>query len=86
MKTGEQTAADSELLAAYDADLRGAGELAGAADVGRHGPLWWGRYGDYGMVSYPTDAFVGLNRAGLDALIAAAVAHFTAAGVAEMEW
>lgn len=76
-----------ELLAAYDAQLRGEGELRGATAVSSQGPLWWGLYGEHGMVSYPTDAFAGLDIDGVDALIAAAIAHFSAQpDVIDFEW
>ncbi|MFZ2503917.1 MAG: GNAT family N-acetyltransferase [Nocardioides sp.] len=72
---------DHTLLAAYDAELRGEHELRGATDVSAHGPLWWGRYGAHGMVSYERDADVG------DELIAAAIAHFRdETDVVDFEW
>lgn len=84
---GENRSMRNRLLSAYDAELRGEGELGGATQGGSHGPLWWGRYGDQGMVSYATDAFAGLDRAGLDELIEAAIAHFAAQPeVGEFEW
>ncbi len=73
-----------ELLAAHDADLRGEAEVADAQDITRLGPLWLGRYGSSGFVSYT--GLGGLRGAGLAALVQAAIGHFSAAGVARFEW
>jgi hypothetical protein len=63
------------LLAAYDAQLRVAGEIQGAASVQRHDPLWWAEFEDgWGFVTYADLA--GLTGASLDAAIGATVAHF----------
>lgn len=73
-----------QLLEAHDADLRGEAEVADAQDITRLGPLWLGRYGSSGFISY-TD-LDGLRGAGLAGLVTAAVELFTAAGVARFEW
>lgn len=80
------TAATREaLLAAHDADLRTGAELAGATDVHRIGPLWLGRYGTRGFVTYRD--LDGAGGEALDALIGAAVAHFAGIpGVDRFEW
>lgn len=74
----------NRLLAAYDAELRGEAELHGATDTDSHGPLWWGRYGEHGMVSYEHEALVG---APVDELIKAAISHFREeTEVVDFEW
>ena len=45
----------TELLEAYDTQLREEGELAHAQPERRHGPLWWATFdGDQGFVTYRT--------------------------------
>jgi hypothetical protein len=74
-----------ELLAAHDAGLRGKAELADAADVSRIGPVWLGRYGERGFVSY-TD-LAGADGEALDRLIADVVGVFEAdPRVSRFEW
>lgn len=73
------------LLAAYDAQLRIAGELNRAVDVVRHGPLHWARFDRGGFVTY--ENLGGATGAALDALIDATVAHFRDdTDVTEAEW
>ncbi|UMG91455.1 hypothetical protein [Nocardioides sp. TF02-7] len=43
---------DDVLLAAYDDQLRGDAETAGAASVERLGPLWLVRFTGRGFISY----------------------------------
>ena len=75
----------AELLRAHDEDLRTSSELAGATDVHRIGPLWLGRYGTRGFVTYRD--LDGAEGAAVDDLIGAAVAHFAAvAEVQAFEW
>ena len=75
----------AELLRAHDEDLRTSSELAGATDVHRIGPLWLGRYGTRGFVTYRD--LDGAEGVAVDDLIGAAVAHFAAvADVETFEW
>lgn len=73
----------TQLLAAYDADLRTEAEMLDALDVTRIGPLWLGTFlGGRGFISYRD-----LDGADLSTLVARAVAHFDQVdGVAEVEW
>lgn len=77
----------AELRALYDAQLRAEAEVADAQEVTRIGPLWLGTYpagtGRRGFVSY-----AGLGPGDdVEALIAAAVAHFGAMDdVDAFEW
>ncbi len=74
-----------DLLLLHDEQLRTAAELDGAADPGRIGPLWVGRFGSAGFVSYRDLA--GIDAAGIDDLIAAVLARFAAdPAVVEVEW
>jgi hypothetical protein len=76
---------EAALLAAYDEQLREAAEFAGAREVTRHGPLWWGLFGHGGFCSYRDLA--GAEGEEVDALIAATVAHFRDdTKVGEFEW
>jgi len=71
------------LLAAYDAQLRGAAEVAGSLGSDRSGPLWRGVSATSGFVSY--ESLDGVDD--LDALIAATVSFFAALPqVEEFEW
>jgi hypothetical protein len=71
------------LLAAYDAQLRGAAEVAGSSSWDRSGPLWRGIFATSGFVSY--ESLEGV--ADVDALIAETVAFFSGiADVEEFEW
>jgi hypothetical protein len=71
------------LLAAYDAQLRGAAEVAGAVSWDRSGPLWRAVFPTSGFVSY--ESLEGVDD--LDALIAETVAFFAAVPqVEEFEW
>ena len=60
------------LLAAYDAQLRGAAEVQGSGSWDRSGPLWRAKFSHGGFVSYETLEGV----ADVDALIAETVAYF----------
>ena len=73
------------LLGVYDQQLRGAAEVFGAADVERHGPLWWAGYADGGgFVTY--QSLAGFEDR-LTALVAATRDHFDARPeLAEVEW
>jgi hypothetical protein len=71
------------LLAAYDAQLRGAAEVAGSLSWDRSGPLWRGVFPTSGFVSY--ESLDGVDD--VDALIADTVAFFAAIPqVEEFEW
>ncbi len=72
----------TDLLAAYDAQLRGAAEVGSAASFDRAGPLWRTRFGDYGFVTYEQ-----LDDADVEQLVAGAVAYFRDhTDVASFEW
>ncbi|WP_151083031.1 GNAT family N-acetyltransferase [Nocardioides cynanchi] len=74
---------DAALLTAYDAQLRGAAEVAGSLSSDRSGPLWRGIFATSGFVSY--ESLDGV--ADVDALIAQTVAYFAALPqVEEFEW
>ena len=78
-------ASAQELLRVHDEQLRTAAELDGARDTGRIGPLWVGRFGPHGFISYRDLA--GLRGNALDDLIAAALARFAGdPGIADVEW
>jgi ribosomal protein S18 acetylase RimI-like enzyme len=71
------------LLAAYDAQLRGAAEVAGSASWDREGPLWRAVFNRGGFVSY--ESLEGVDD--VDALIADTVAFFEGIPqVEEFEW
>jgi GNAT superfamily N-acetyltransferase len=71
------------LLAAYDAQLRGAAEVQGARSWDRSGPLWRAKFGHGGFVSYESLDDV----ADVDALIAETVAFFAGdPAMDEFEW
>lgn len=71
------------LLAAYDAQLRGAAEVAGSLTWDRSGPLWRGVFATSGFVSY--ESLAGVDD--VDGLIADTVAFFAAIPeVEEFEW
>ena len=77
------TESAAELLAAYDAQLRGEAEVAGAASWDRAGPLHRAVFGRSGFVSYESLDGVG----DVDRLIAETVAHFAGLPqVEEFEW
>ncbi|MDX6357831.1 MAG: hypothetical protein QOH37_885 [Nocardioidaceae bacterium] len=79
-ETGTDTAT---LLAAYDAQLRGAAEVAGSLSWDRSGPLWRGVFPTSGFVSY--DSLEGVDD--VDALIAETVAFYAGIPqVVEFEW
>ncbi len=67
------------LLAAYDAQLRGVAEMAGASSWDRSGPLWRALFAREGFVSY--ESLEGVDD--VDALIADTVAYF--AGIPHVE-
>ncbi len=72
-----------QLLAAYDAQLRGEAEVAGAISSDRVGPLHRAVFGRRGFVSYESLADVD----DVDRLITETVAHFAALQqVDEFEW
>lgn len=71
------------LLALHDELIRGAVELEDAADVVQIGPLWLGRFGGHGLVTYRD--LDGVRGPDLIDLIAAAKAHFGALGMG-FEW
>ena len=74
------------LLAAYDAQLRGAAEVQGSLHWDRSGPLWRARDRREGFVSYESLEEVGAPDA-VDALIAETVAYFAGQPeVEEFEW
>ena len=71
------------LLAAYDAQLRGAAEVQGALSWDRSGPLWRAKFGHGGFVSY--ESLEGVPD--VDALIAETVSFFAAdPDMEEFEW
>jgi hypothetical protein len=75
----------ADLLKAHDEDLRTESEVDGATDVARIGPLWLGRYGERGFVSY--QGLDGAADTELDNLIRAAIEHFAAdPGLVSFEW
>ncbi|MGH9087055.1 MAG: GNAT family N-acetyltransferase [Acidimicrobiales bacterium] len=72
-----------ELLAAYDAALRGRAEMGGASSWDRSGPLWRGVSHRGGFVSY--ESLDGV--ADVDALIAQTIEYFIVLpGIEEFEW
>lgn len=72
-----------DLLAAYDAQLRGAAEVQGAETWDHVGPLWRALFTDGAFVSY--ESLEGVDD--VDALIADTVAHFAGIPqVREFEW
>lgn len=74
------------LLAAYDAQLRGAAEMQGAVSWDRSGPLWRAVSRRGGFVSYESLAEVGTTAA-VDALIAETVDFYAGhPEVEEFEW
>lgn len=76
----------AELLSAYDAQLRVAGELVRSARTQEFGPLSWAEFHDgWGFVTYADLA--GLAGAELDAVIVATVSHFRdQTAVKRFEW
>lgn len=73
------------LLAAYDAQLRGATELPSAESLEEHGPLVWGRFsGGRGFVTYvDLDGYDDQ----LGDLVAATLAHYQEdASIDRVEW
>jgi ribosomal protein S18 acetylase RimI-like enzyme len=79
--TSRRTMSDdvAALLAAYDAQLRGAAEVAGSLSWDREGPLWRAVSAADGFVSY--ESLEGVDD--VDALIGDTVAFFE--GIAEVE-
>lgn len=74
-----------ELLRAYDEELREEGELTGATDIERHGPLLWGHFPHRGFVTYRD--LGDTSSEDLDRLIAETVAHYRDhTSYAEFEW
>lgn len=75
----------SELLAAYDEQLRREGEVGGADALVEHGPLLWAVFDHGGFVTYRDLA--GAEGPALDALVADTVAHYRdETDVASFEW
>jgi hypothetical protein len=75
-----------ELLAAYDAQLRGDAEVAGAEIWDRAGPLWRAVFRHGGFVSYESLEGLG-DVAAVDALIAQTIDYFAALpDIEEFEW
>lgn len=74
------------MLKAYDEQLRTEAETSGAVSVTRHGPLRLATFGGgRGFVSYQD--LDGADAAGIEDLVAAAVAHFGAdPAIEEVEW
>lgn len=72
----------ADLLAAYDAQLRGVGEVANAESYDRSGPLWRGTWEDRGFVTY--ESLDGHDPA---ALVAETVAYYRdQTGLSGFEW
>lgn len=75
----------SDLLAAYDEQLRREGEIGRADDVREHGPLLWAVFDHGGFVTYRD--LGGAEGDAVDALVEATVAHFRDdTDVASFEW
>lgn len=75
-----------ELLTAYDAQLRGHAEVAGAEIWDHAGPLWRAVYRHGGFVSYESLEGLG-DVAAVDSLIAETIAYFAALpDVQNFEW
>jgi hypothetical protein len=73
------------LLNAYDAQLREEAEMTSATSYDRDGPLWRGKFGTRGFVSYRN--LGGFTRAALDNLIARTVEHYASDDrIASFEW
>ncbi|MFD4327497.1 GNAT family N-acetyltransferase [Nocardioides sp. NPDC058538] len=74
------------MLKAYDEQLRTDAETSGAVSVTRHGPLRLATFGGgRGFISYQD--LDGADAAGIEELVAAAVAHFDAdPAIEEVEW
>lgn len=74
------------MLKAYDEQLRTDAETSGAVSVTRHGPLRLATFGGgRGFISYQD--LDGADEAGIEELVAAAVAHFDAdPAIEEVEW
>ncbi|PNY80625.1 GNAT family N-acetyltransferase [Deinococcus koreensis] len=73
------------LLDAYDAQLREGAEMVSMTSFDRAGPLWRGKEGGRGFVSYRS--LDGLTGPALDALIADTVAHYAAdPDIQTFEW
>jgi hypothetical protein len=76
---------DTDLLSAYDDQLRMEGEVGRAADVVRHGPVLWAVFDHGGFVTYRD--LGGLEGEALDRLIEATVAHYRDdTEVSSFEW
>ncbi len=75
----------SELLTAYDDQLRREGEVGRAAGLVEHGPLMWALFDHGGFVTYRD--LGGATGEELDALVEATVAHYRdETDVASFEW
>lgn len=74
-----------QLLAAYDAQLRGEAEVLGARDWDRAGPLWRARFPASGFVTY--EGLDGLGADDLERLVGESRDHFAAdPAVTSVEW
>lgn len=74
------------LLQAYDAGLREQAEMSSATSYDRDGPLWRGKFGDRGFVTYRSlEGYTG--EALVDSLIARTVRHYAAdPSITSAEW
>ena len=73
------------LLDAYDAQLREQAEILAAISYDRLGPLWRGKVGTQGFITYRSLA--GYSGAALDDLIARTVQHYAAdPHITSVEW
>ncbi|WP_221091225.1 GNAT family N-acetyltransferase [Deinococcus aquaedulcis] len=81
----DSSATARALLDAYDAQLREEAEMGSATEVDRYGPLWRGKFGARGFVSYRD--LGGLSGAALDDLIAQTIDHYARdERVTSFEW
>lgn len=76
----------ARLLAAYDSQLRGDAETAGAVSVARPGPLLLATFpGGHGFISYHD--LGGADARAIGRLVGQALAHFQAdAAISQVEW
>ena len=73
------------LLNAYDAQLREEAEMLATGSIDRAGPLWCGKQGNSGFVSYRS--LQGCAGPALDRLIAQTIAHYAAdPQIISFEW
>ena len=75
----------TELLSAYDSQLREEAEVVRATVVQRQGPLTWAQFDDRGFVTY--SSLDGIGGVALDALIDTTLVHFRdETDVGTVEW